>query len=57
MKNLRKIIFLFAFIFITGIFVTVITVNTSLNKIETSNETVEIQMDTLSLLKAEKKTV
>ena len=57
MKNLRKIIFLFAFIFITGIFVTVITVNTSLNKIETSNETVEIQKDTLYLLKSEKKTV
>ena len=57
MKNLHKIIVLFAVIFITGIFFSVITVNTSLNKIETSNETVEIQMDTLSLLKAEKKTV
>lgn len=57
MKNLRKIIFLFAFIFITGIFVTVITVNTSLNKSVYSNETVDIQKDTLYLLKAEKKAV
>ena len=57
MKNLRKIIFLFAFIFITGIFVTVITVNTSLNKSVYSNETVDIQKDTLYLLQAEKKAV
>ena len=57
MKNLRKIIVLFAVIFIAGIFVTVITVNTSLNKTETPKETVEIQKDTLYLLKAEKKTV
>lgn len=57
MKNLRKIIFLFAFIFITGIFVTVITVNTSLNKSVDSNETVDIQKDTLYLLQAEKKAV
>lgn len=57
MKKLRKIIALFAFIFITGIFVTVMTINTSLNKSETPQETVEIQKDTLSLLKAEKKTV
>jgi hypothetical protein len=57
MKNLRKIIALFAFIFLTGIFVTVITVNTSLNKSEVTKETVEIQKDTLYLLKAEKKTV
>ncbi|KGL62426.1 hypothetical protein [Polaribacter sp. Hel1_85] len=57
MKNLRKIILLFAFIFIAGIFVTVITVNTSLNKNETPRETVEIQKDTLYLLNSEKKTV
>ncbi len=57
MKNLRKIIFLFAFIFITGIFVTVITVNTSLNKSVYSNETVDIQKDTLYLLQTEKKAV
>ena len=57
MKNLYKIITLFAIIFIAGIFVTVITVNTSLNKVETQETTVEVQKDTLYLLKAEKKTV
>ncbi|MCL7752544.1 hypothetical protein [Polaribacter sp. Z022] len=57
MKNLRKIIVLFAVIFLTGIIVTVKTVNTSLNKIETTEKTVDIQKDTLYLLKAEKKTV
>ena len=57
MKNLRKIIVLFAVIFLTGVIVTVKTVNTSLNKTETKKETVEIQKDTLYLLKAEKKTV
>ena len=57
MKNLRKIIALFAFIFLAGIFITVITINTSLNKTEVKKETVEIQKDTLYLLKAEKKTV
>jgi hypothetical protein len=57
MKKLRKIIALFAFIFIAGIFVTVMTINTSLNKSDIQKETVEIQKDTLSLLKAEKKTV
>jgi hypothetical protein len=57
MKKLRKIIALFAFIFLTGIYLAVRTVNTSLNKSETPQETVEIQKDTLSLLKAEKKTV
>ncbi len=57
MKNLHKIIALFAFIFITGIIVAVISINTSLNKIEITEETVEIQKDTLYLLKVEKKTV
>ncbi|MFT6699012.1 MAG: hypothetical protein ACJAVD_000499 [Porticoccaceae bacterium] len=57
MKNLHKIITLFLFIFIAGIFITVITINTSLNKIEVTNETVEIQKDTLSPLKTEKKIV
>lgn len=57
MKNLRKIIALFAFIFLTGICITVITINTSLNKSDIPKETVEIQKDTISLLKAEKKTV
>ncbi len=57
MKNLRKVIILFAFIFITGIVITVMSVNSSLNKIETTDKTVDIQKDTLYLLKAEKKTV
>lgn len=57
MKNLRKIIALFTFIFITGIYITVMTINTSLNKEHTPKETVEIQKDTLYLLEAEKKTV
>ena len=57
MKKLHKIIALFAFIFVTGIFVNVITVNTSLNKTMHTNETVDIQKDTLYLLQAEKKTV
>tara|TARA_B110000503_G_scaffold135493_1_gene216206 strand:+ start:907 stop:1080 length:174 start_codon:yes stop_codon:yes gene_type:complete len=57
MKNLRKIIALFVFIFLAGIFITVITIKFSLNKSEVLNETVEIQKDTLSLLKTEKKTV
>ena len=55
MKNLRKIIALFAFIFLAGIFIAVITVNTSLNKNEIPKETVEIQKDTTYLLNAEKK--
>lgn len=55
MKNLRKIIALFAFIFLTGIFITVITINTSLNKSEITKEIVEIQKDTLYLLNTEKK--
>jgi hypothetical protein len=57
MKNLRKIIALFAFIFLAGIFTTVITINSSLNKIDTSTQTTEVHKDTLHLLKAEKKTV
>lgn len=57
MKHLRKIIALFIFIFLTGIFITVITINTSLNKTEITKENVEIQKDTIYLLKAEKKTV
>jgi hypothetical protein len=57
MKNLYKIITLFAFIFIAGVFLTVITVNSSLNKVENIDQTVEVQKDTLYLLKAEKKTV
>ena len=55
MKNLRKIIALFAFIFITGICITVMTVNTSLNKTETPQETVEIQKDSTYSSKTHKK--
>lgn len=54
MKNLRKIIVLFAVIFITGIAVTIRTVNTSLNKNEVPAKASEIQKDTTYLLKAEK---
>lgn len=57
MKNLHKIIAFFAFIFVTGIIVTVSTINTSLNKVDIPKETVEVQRDTIYLLKAEKKTV
>ena len=54
MKHPRKIIAFFAFIFLTGI---LITINTSLNKSEITNETVELQKDTIYLLKKKKKTV
>ncbi|WP_297806167.1 hypothetical protein [uncultured Polaribacter sp.] len=57
MKKLHKIIALFAFIFFAGIFVTIITLNTSLNKSVHSSETTDIQKDTLYLLQAEKKAV
>ncbi|UAM97710.1 hypothetical protein K8354_15640 [Polaribacter litorisediminis] len=58
MKNLRKIIALFAFIFLLGIYVSIKTITASLNKSEVQDKTtVEIQKDTLYLLKAEKKTV
>ena len=57
MKNLRKIIALFSFIFLAGILITVKIVNTSLHKVETPSETVEVQKDTIYLLKAEQKTV
>ena len=49
MKNLRKIIALFIFIFITGIIVTVISINTTLNK-KAPTELVKAK-DTLNLLK------
>ncbi|PWG05898.1 hypothetical protein [Polaribacter aquimarinus] len=55
MKNLRKIIVLFAIIFLTGVVVTVMTVNSSLNKVDTPTKASEIQKDTTYLLKAEKK--
>ena len=57
MKNLRKIIALFVFIFITGVIISVITINTSLNKTVVPIETVKIQKDTLHYLKKDKKAV
>jgi|TARA_B110000967_G_C18354183_1_gene302779 uncharacterized protein YpmB len=57
MKKIYKIIFLFAVIFIVGILVTLITVNSSLNKFETPEKTLDIQKDTTYLLNAENKIV
>jgi hypothetical protein len=57
MKNLYKIIILFAIIFVTGIYLTVATLKSSLNKFDALEETVELQKDTIYLLKAENKTV
>ncbi len=56
MKNLRKIVALFLFIFITGIFVTVMSVNKTLDK-KTPTETVEISSDSLHFNKTPKKAV
>lgn len=59
MKNLRKIIALFALIFVIGVYLVIETVSTSLNKVDektTPQETVEIHQDTTNLLKAERKT-
>ena len=55
MKNLRKIIGLFIFIFITGIIITVISINTALNTKETK-EFVKTK-NTLYLLKKTRKRV
>jgi hypothetical protein len=57
MKNLYKIIFLFAVIFISGILVTVFTVNASLNKLNAPEKTMNIKKDTTALLKVERKIV
>ena len=57
MKKIYKIIFLFAVIFVAGILVTLITVNSSLNKFETPEKTLDIQKDTTYLLNAENKIV
>ena len=57
MKNLYKIVSLFAIIFVTGIFLTVTTIKSSLNKFDALEETVELQKDTIYLLKVENKTV
>ncbi|KOY51636.1 hypothetical protein [Polaribacter dokdonensis] len=57
MKNLRKIIALFSVIFVAGILITVVIVNTTLNKTEIPKETVEVQQDTLSIRNTKNKTV
>ena len=54
MKNLRKIIGLFLLIFIAGIAVTVVSINTTLNKNELQKSTIEKQKDSLDLVKAKK---
>ncbi|WP_408025525.1 hypothetical protein [Tenacibaculum sediminilitoris] len=55
MKNLRKIIALFIFIFITGIIVTVVSINMTLNK-KTQSDVVKAK-DSVYLIRAAKKTV
>ncbi|WGH74623.1 hypothetical protein P8625_11040 [Tenacibaculum tangerinum] len=52
MKNLRKIIALFIFIFITGIIVTVMSIHAALNKKIPSKV---VKQDTVYLIKAYKK--
>jgi hypothetical protein len=57
MKNLRKIIALFLFIFITGIVVTVKTVQKTLLKNELPQKTFEAKKDSINLYKNKKSTV
>ncbi|CAM1349997.1 hypothetical protein [Tenacibaculum insulae] len=54
MKNLRKIIAFFIFIFIAGIIVAAISINATLNK-KTPTEIVKAK-DTLNLIKKDKRT-
>ncbi|WP_299047865.1 hypothetical protein [uncultured Polaribacter sp.] len=54
MKNFRKIILLFTVIFVSGIIITVKTVNSSLQKKDTLEKASEIEKDITYLLKAEK---
>lgn len=55
MKNLRKIIALFLFIFIAGIIATAVSINATLNK-KTPEKTVKVK-DTVYLIKSLKKNV
>lgn len=57
MKNLRKIIALFLFIFITGIVVTVKTVQKTLRQSELPQKTVNTKKDSINLYKTKKSTV
>ena len=57
MKKLRKIIALFIFIFLAGIFITVFTINTSLNKGTPKKETVEFKKDSIISLTSKKEFV
>jgi len=54
MKNLKKIILLFTVIFVTGIIVTVKTVNSSLRKTQSPIKASDVKKDTTYLLKAER---
>ena len=56
MKKLKKIIALFLFIFLTGIIVTVISINRTLNTKLPANETVELH-DSLPETVPQEKTV
>ena len=56
MKSLRKIIALFLIIFIAGIIITAVSINSTLNKKEPA-QTLKEKKDTLYLIKAEKKSV
>ena len=56
MKQIHKIIALFVFIFITGIFITVVNINTPLNS-NASPESVKIQKDSLLFKKGNHKTI
>jgi len=56
MKNLLKIIAFFLFIFLAGIFATVVSVNKTLKK-ETHQETVKVSQDSLKKYEKTRKTV
>lgn len=57
MKNLRKIIALFIFIFIAGIVVTVKKVEKTLRNRELPQKSVDIKKDSIHLFKNKKSTV
>ena len=57
MKKLRKIIALFTVIFVAGILITFLIVNTTLNKTEIPKETGKVKKDTISFRKTKNKTI